>query len=211
MQRMVIIGICGKMGNRIYDFYKDKFEILGVDLLKHKKVSTYQSLSQISKPVDIVVDFSSVDCWSELKYAIMNHIPVLSGTTGYDLTEIQKLEELAKQSQSCFIWKANYAKGIRLFYRLIEESKKEFNHLDFVEIHATTKKDAPSGTAKVLAHQLGIDEKNIQSLRINQAPAIHEIIFSSDEERVILRHEIIHQKAFINGFDEELRKVLNKE
>ena len=78
----------------------------------------------------------------------------------------------------------------------------------FVEIHATSKKDAPSGTAKVLARSLNISEDKIQSLRLNQAPAIHEIIFSSLDERVYLRHEILNKKAFLTGFDEELRKRL---
>ncbi len=211
MQQMVIIGICGKMGSRIYEFYKDQFNIIGVDIKKHTDVLTYQSLKEIEAPIDVIVDFSSIDCKDELIYAIHHHIPILSGTTGYELSTIDELNQLAFNENSIFIWKANYAKGIKLFYRLIEESKKEFNILDFVEIHATTKKDAPSGTAKVLAYELGIDENKIQSLRINEAPAIHEIIFSSAEERVILRHEIINKKAFLLGFDEELKKVITKE
>lgn len=115
---------------------------------------------------------------------------------------------LAKKQNTCFIWKANYAKGIKLFSKLIEDCKEEFDILDFVEIHATSKKDAPSGTARVLARKLNIPEQKIQSLRLNQAPAIHEIIFSSDDERVYIRHEIINKRAFITGFDEELRKVI---
>lgn len=205
---MAIIGICGKMGNQIYEKYKDEFDIIGIDVLKHKTAKTVQSLKDISERLDIIVDFSSPEAYDTLALAIRQGYPVLSGTTGYRFEQLDELENLAKENHTSFIWKANYAKGIKLFTKLIEDCKKEFEILDFVEIHATSKKDAPSGTAKVLAKNLHIPEQKIQSLRINQAPAIHEIIFSSEDERVILRHEIIHKQAFLTGFDEELRKIL---
>ena len=204
---MVIIGICGKMGNQMYEYYKDTYEIVGVDIKKHEVVPTLSSIDEIEN-VDVIVDFSSTECYEQLKKAILSRIPVLSGTTGYDLSQIEALENLAKEKETPFVWKANYARGIKLFSKLIDVSKGKLEYLDFVEIHATTKKDAPSGTAKVLARQLEIKEDKIQSLRINQAPAIHEIIFSSDDERVILRHEIMNKKAFIIGFDEELKNVV---
>lgn len=208
--RMAILGISGKMGNQIYCQYKDEFDIIGVDIICHSEVETYQSVKDIPVPVDVVVDFSSPDSYDNLVFALEKKIPVLSGTTGYRFEQIDVLNEIAFQNQTSFVWKANYAKGIKLFSKLIKECQNEFEILDFVEIHATSKKDAPSGTAKVLAKELHIPESRIQSLRINQAPAIHEIIFSSENERVYLRHEILNKKAFILGFDEELRKVCRR-
>ncbi len=205
---MAIIGICGKMGSRMYDYYKDEFTIIGIDLIKHPVVQTYNSLKECEGNVDVIVDFSSVECFDVLLEGLNRGIPILSGTTGYKIEEIDTLNQLAREKNTPFVWKANYAKGIKLFSKLIQSCKNEFELLDFIEVHATTKKDAPSGTAKVLANELGISENKIQSLRINQAPAIHEILFSSLDERVILRHEIINKKAFITGFDEELRKVI---
>ena len=206
--QMAIIGICGKMGSQIYEYYKDKFEIIGIDIINHPIVKTYQNLNDIDEKIDVIVDFSSCDSYDILVDGIKKKIPLLSGTTGYKDEEIDKLYELAKENDSIFIWRANYAKGIDLFSKIINTCQKEFEILDFVEIHATTKKDAPSGTAKVLAKQLAIPYEKIQSLRINMAPAIHEIIFSSDEERVILRHEIINKRAFVIGFDDVLKEVL---
>ncbi|MDE7095004.1 MAG: hypothetical protein K2O23_00795 [Anaeroplasmataceae bacterium] len=205
---MAIIGICGKMGSQIYERYKDEFQIVGIDEIKHKEVETYQGILEVPYSIDVVVDFSSTEAYDTLVQALKKGYIVLSGTTGYSFEQIDELSKLAEENQTSFIWKANYAKGIKLFSKLLEDCKKEFEILDFVEIHATSKKDAPSGTAKVLAKSLGIPEDKIQSLRINQAPAIHEIIFSSEDERVYLRHEILQKKAFITGFDEDLRKVL---
>lgn len=205
---MAIVGICGKMGEQLFNFYRNQFDIIGIDIINHSVVKTYHNLEEIDVDIDVLVDFSSTDCYPLLENAIKKKIPILSGTTGYSLEQVEKLSELAKANESGFIWKANYAKGIKLFSKIIEDCQEDFSILDFVEIHATTKKDAPSGTAKVLAKTLKIPEEKIQSLRINHAPAIHEIIFSSDYERVILRHEIINKKAFIIGFDEELQKLI---
>ncbi|MDE5546938.1 MAG: hypothetical protein K2M84_03130 [Anaeroplasmataceae bacterium] len=205
---MAIIGICGKMGSQIYNKYKDEFQIVGIDEIQHKEVETFHSILDIPYPIEVVVDFSSIEAYDTLVQALKKGYAVLSGTTGYSFEQIDELYKLANENDTIFIWKANYAKGIKLFSKLLEDCKKEFEILDFVEIHATSKKDAPSGTAKVLAKSLGIPENKIQSLRINQAPAIHEIIFSSEDERVYLRHEILQKRAFITGFDEDLRKVL---
>ena len=60
----------------------------------------------------------------------------------------------------------------------------------------------------MLANDLGIDEDKIQSLRMFKAPAVHEIVFSSDYEKIIIRHEVIDTKAFIEGFNEMLGSIL---
>ncbi len=208
---MVIIGICGKMGNQIYNKYKNDFDILGIDIVKHNDVKTYSSIKNINEKIDIVVDFSSPNCYDELVYAIKKQYPIICGTTGYSLTEIKQLKDLALTNKSIFIWKANYAKGINLFKKIITLFKNEFDILDFIEIHATSKKDKPSGTAIVLAEELGISIDKIQSIRLNLAPAIHEIIFSSNNERIAVRHEVINKEAFIEGFDEELKELFRSD
>ena len=55
---MGILGICGRMGNKIYEIYKDTFDIIGIDLKQHPFVLTYANLDKIDK-LDILVDFSS--------------------------------------------------------------------------------------------------------------------------------------------------------
>ncbi|HIT50247.1 MAG TPA: hypothetical protein IAD46_04395 [Candidatus Pelethenecus faecipullorum] len=209
--RMVILGICGRMGEQLYTYFKERFTILGIDVKQHRTVPTYAALEEISDPIDVMVDFSSPSAEPIVRSAIEKRIPVLSGTTGYKKEVIQSLQEEASSCQTIFYWSANYAKGIQLFRKLIDLCQKEFAIFDFVEIHATTKKDAPSGTAKMFAEQLNIDENKIQSLRLYQAPAIHELIFASQDERIIIRHEVIHTHAFLTGFDELLQKIMKGE
>lgn len=199
------MGICGKMGSLIYEYLKNSNKIVGIDKIPHKEVLTYTELKQIDN-VDVLIDFSSIECYEILKEAINKKIPVFSGTTGYSQVEINKLENLSKINNSIFVWKPNYAKGIDLFSKILYQCKDEFKILDFVEIHETTKKDAPSGTAKMLAEILGVSESIIQSLRLNYAPATHELIFYSEAERITLKHEIFNKMAFVIGLVEEIKK-----
>lgn len=204
---MVIIGICGKMGNCLADYFEKKWDIIGVDLKKHPKYTTYSSIDLIDLPIDVVADFSSVNAKNELIKAINKNVLVLSGTTGYSFSEIDEFINLGKEK---FFWSANYAGGIFLFYKLCELVFKDYDIFDFIEIHAKDKKDKPSGTAKMIAKKLTIDENKIQSLRINQANPVHEIIFSSDYERIILRHEVMKKDAFLIGFEKKLNEMREK-
>ena len=202
---IVIIGICGKMGTLIYEYLKNSNTIYGLDIKKHSNVPMFNSIDEIEN-VDIILDFSSTNSYNHLVDGINRGIPVFSGTTGYTEKKIEELYSLAKDNNTIFVWKPNYAKGINLFSRILKEFKDEFKILDFVEIHETTKKDAPSGTSIMLAEILGIDKGKIQSIRLNFTPAIHELIFYSDSERITLRHEIFDKKAFIIGLFEEINK-----
>lgn len=200
---LAIIGICGNMGNRVYEYYKDKFTIIGIDKNEHKFVKTYPTLRDLK--FDIVIDFSSVKLYDELIYALENNKYVLSGTTGYTKEEIDYLSKIGKEK---FYWSCNFAKGIPLFLRLITEIKPNYDFFDFVEIHASTKKDAPSGTAKMIADAINLPYSTIQSIRLPLAPAIHEIIFTSSNEKVTLRHEILDYNAFLEGLDIKLGEMM---
>lgn len=207
MLKMAIIGISGKMGKKIYEFYKNSFDIIGIDEINFSEVKTYRHLCEVKDKIDVVVDFSSVNAYEELQYAIDNKILTLSGTTGYDFELIKRLYEM---SNNLFYWSCNYSHGIELFTNIARDIKKQYPFIDFVEIHASTKKDSPSGTAKKLAYDLNIDENNIQSLRLLQAPPIHELIFCSKYERITIRHEVIDSMAFLVGFNAKLKELLGE-
>ena len=193
------------MGTLIYEYLKNSTTIFGVDIIPHKEVQTYNDLSLIEN-IDLIIDFSSIDSFDILVEGIKKHIPIFSGTTGYSKKQIEELKELASNCNSIFVWKPNYAKGINLFSKILKDCKEEFNILDFVEIHETTKKDSPSGTSIMLAEILGIKKGDIQSIRLKYTPAIHELIFYSDSERITLKHEIFNKKAFLLGLMEEIKK-----
>ena len=57
----------------------------------------------------------------------------------------------------------------------------------------------------MLAKEINFNPKNIQSLRLNNSHAIHELIFASGNERIIVTHEVIGPNVFIDGLDQTLK------
>jgi len=202
---LAIIGISGNMGSKVYEHFKDKFEIIGIDKNEHKYAKTYLKLED-AEDYDLVIDFSNPSLYGELVYALLENKYVISGTTGYTKEEINYLYSIGNDR---FYWSCNFAKGIPLFLKIITQIKPNYEFFDFVEIHASTKKDCPSGTAKMLADAINLPYSNIQSLRLPLAPAVHEIIFTSLNEKVTLRHEILDYHAFLEGLEIKLKEMID--
>jgi len=56
-----------------------------------------------------------------------------------------------------------------------------------------------SGTAKVIAKQLDLDESRIKTIRAGGIIGTHEILFGFPYQTVRLKHESISREAFGNG------------
>ena len=200
---VVIIGINGRIGKMLYEYYKNEFDIIGVDT-KAVGFSSFNSIQDINRKIDLVIDFSSTSALSDLIYALKNKIVVISGTTGYDKSQIEMLYEIGNGN---FYYSSNYAKGVKQFIKVIKELNNNYKEFDFVETHSTNKLDSPSGTAKMIADEMKFDYSKIQSLRLNKANPIHKMIFRDKNEIITITHEITSPNAFIEGFDEILREI----
>ena len=203
--RIVILGILGKIGKRLYLKYKDEFDIIGIDLKDDNDIPMVKSIDDVDD-FDIAIDFSSINAKDELIKILKRNKPVISGTTGYKKEEIEYFYSINKDQ---FYWSCNFSKGIDLFKNISCIIKNENPIFDFVEIHSIGKKDAPSGTAKYLADCLNFPYEKIQYLRLPLAPAIHELVFTTDNERIIIRHEAINKNAYIEGIDRLLRRLIS--
>lgn len=202
--RMVILGALGKMGLKLIEKYHNDFEIIGIDLNESKLIPIKKTIDEIDD-FDIAIDFSSINAKPELIKILKRNKPTISGTTGYTKDEIEYFYSLNKDQ---FYWSCNFSKGIALFEEISKTIKKEYPIFDFVEIHSIGKKDSPSGTAKYLADILDYPYDKIQCLRLPLAPAIHEIVYTTDNERIIIRHEAINKNAFIEGIDNKIKELI---
>lgn len=189
------------MGKYIYQILSNRS---GVDVIggidKSNSINTliYDDITKFDD-VDLMVDFSKADiAYEMIKKALCNGIKVISGTTGIDYKKIEELKKISIEKKVSFIWSPNYSKGACYMYKLIEQTKNDFDVADIYEIHSKEKVDAPSGTAKEFSRLLGFD--NTQYLRLNGVLATHEVIFSSTGEKVSIKHEINNRSAFLKGF-----------
>ncbi len=148
--------------------------------------------------------------------------PVVCGTTGHGQEEKAKLLEIA--SKTACVWAGNFSIGVNLLCYLVEKAA-EILPLDYnaeiVEMHHRLKKDAPSGTALMLADSVleprglnhddlrhgreGITgertqrEVGMHSLRGGDVVGDHTVIFSDVGERVELTHKASSRAIFARG------------
>ncbi len=211
----IISGINGRMGSYVYDLLEgnDNFDIIGgLGLNTNNNIRIYKELREVDDKIDLVVDFS-VDYFSmsTIEYALNNGIKVISGTTGFSNNEISYLKELSIKNNVTLFLIPNFAKGASTLYKIIDLIKNDYEFIDILETHSIKKLDKPSGTSKEYADRLKIDHKSIQSLRINDVIASHDIVLRSKGEKITLSHSIETREAFDIGFKLCLDKLLSCE
>jgi 4-hydroxy-tetrahydrodipicolinate reductase len=97
---------------------------------------------------------------------------------------------------------------VQLFAKVVADAARRFAHpaagfdAHLVETHHTKKLDAPSGTAKLLAHHAERASDRVMpitSVRVGQVPGTHEVVFDAAFEQVRLVHEARDRRVFAAG------------
>ncbi len=131
-------------------------------------------------------------------------VPVVSGTTGWAIDDEVRA---AITSGGALLHAANFSLGVQLFTRLAEVAGRLMAaapgfDVHMIETHHTAKKDAPSGTAVMLARALApgvAREVPITSVRTGSVPGTHEIVFDGPFEHIHLTHVARDRRVFADG------------
>lgn len=170
------------------------------------------------KSADVAIEFSTPGSAVEnLGKCIRAGIPVVSGTTGW-LDDYDKVLKLCEERNGSFIYASNFSIGVNLFFGLNEYLAKQMKKrpeydVRISETHHTEKKDAPSGTAITLVEGIlknmghsnwfleGTPGKGIpiEAKREGDVKGIHEIEYSSEVDRISIRHEAFSRDGFARG------------
>ena len=122
-------------------------------------------------------------------------VPLVVGTTGFDTDE---LDRLAREAGVPCLYAPNFALGAVLMMRFAEEAYRALPRAEIVELHAETKLDAPSGTAKATAARMG-DGVAIHSVRLPGLVAHQEVLLGGPGETLTIRHDTTSREAFVPG------------
>ena len=166
--------------------------------------------------VDVAINFSTPESAVEnIRIALENNIPVISGTTGW-LSEMESINTLCAAKNGAFIYASNFSLGVNIFFELNKHLAKMMKNLsdyqvDIEEIHHTQKQDAPSGTAIALAEDViqhsthdfwglaPLKDNNklaITAKRIDSVPGTHTVNYSSEVDRISLTHTAHNREGF---------------
>jgi len=194
--RIVLCGSLGRMGRMVREVAEERgHEIIGVDVRGGK----YEKLEDAVDKGDVVLDFT-------VREATLSFIPVLehagkpfvSGTTGFSDRE---MESLRKLSQSIpVLWAPNFSPGVNLLFRLLSSIPEKLLSLFDVwllEAHHEKKKDAPSGTAKLM---LGLLKKGEAfSIRSKDEVGTHHLFLYGEGETIEIIHRARSRRIFALG------------
>jgi 4-hydroxy-tetrahydrodipicolinate reductase len=167
---------------------------------------------------DALIEFTTPE-------ATVDHLsyrkPVVIGTTGLDEEQRAKIEEAAENAP--IMLAPNMSVGVNLLREVVRELSAKLSDYDveLVEAHHRNKKDAPSGTALLLARAAaegrGQDleevavygregvaprqegEIGIHALRGGAVVGEHRLIFYSEGEEVEVIHRALSRRTFADG------------
>jgi 4-hydroxy-tetrahydrodipicolinate reductase len=214
---ILIVGY-GKMGKTIESLALEKgHEIIG-------KVDSFQELNDVithgQQKIDVAIEFSQPDAaFDNIRFCLENNIPTVSGTTGW-LDRKDEIHRICKENKGSFFYASNFSIGVNLFFKLNEYLAELMNEhpqylVSMKEIHHTEKKDEPSGTAITLAQSIlekmgrignwtlnkdvSNSDLNIKSERVGNVPGTHIINYSSEIDRIEIKHEAFGREGFAMG------------
>jgi 4-hydroxy-tetrahydrodipicolinate reductase len=182
-------------------------EILGEEILDSSPSRKSLPLSSTLPPCDVAFEFTTpASAPLVVPLLLSQKIPVVSGTTGWDVTSAA---HLAREQKILFLHASNFSLGVAALRRAVAAAAAalapfpEFEP-GIVERHHAAKKDAPSGTARILALDISREPLSkkfvpIVSLRQGAQPGEHSVFFEGADETVELVHRARSRSIFAQG------------
>ncbi len=208
--RLLLIGAAGRMGRTVVELAGNDLEIEIA-----ARCDLGDSIQPAMKNCDVAIDFSHADTIDEICRAALQHgKSLVIGTTGHSQQQRKTIEETAHSV--AIVLASNFSVGVNVLFWLTQKAAEllgsDFNP-EIVETHHKMKKDAPSGTAKMLAEILKAvrsSEIPIQSIREGDVVGEHTVIFSGPGERLELTHRAANRGIFAGGALRAAKWIINK-
>jgi len=205
--KIAIVGY-GKMGQMIERTAKS----LGHDVIAHFDIDNNVEGSGLTAEnlsgVDVSLEFSTPETAVEnLRRLIVQKIPVVVGTTGW-YGRLEEVKQLVEKHESSLVYGANFSIGMNIFFRIVRDASQMFARYTeydpfLVEHHHKFKKDAPSGTALVIAGLMkeiyGERTPLAVAIRAGYVPGTHEAGFDSEADTITLTHTARSREGFARG------------
>lgn len=220
---IVLLGY-GKMGQLIEKFAVKRGHevVLIVDEHNRATITPDHLLA-----ADVAIDFSTPDAaLDNIALCFGADLPVVVGTTGwYD--HLQYIQKVCLEENKSLLYGSNFSIGVNIFFhinRLLAKAVGPYKQYDVQveEIHHIHKIDSPSGTAITIAEGIienneskstwvnelvgGVeqiipkpDELLIESLRIEEVPGTHTVLYSSEVDQIEFKHTAHNRDGFALG------------
>lgn len=215
--KIAIVGAAGRMGRKLTELAREA----GLEIVA--KIDVADGYDRAWPPgTEGVVDFSyHAGVPAFVSRAAEEGIAYVIGTTGLTAAEQASVEAAARKIP--VVQSGNYSLGVNLLLELVQKAARVLGpayDIEVTEMHHRHKKDAPSGTALMLAKAAAagrgcgdafvygrqgdigerpVGEIAIHALRGGSVVGDHTVMFAGDLERVELTHKAQDRAAFAAG------------
>ena len=215
--KIAIVGAAGRMGKMLCSLAD------GMGLEVVSKVDAAEGYArEWSTETEGVIDFSyHTAVPGYVEKAAASGLAYVIGTTGLTADEQAVVTAAAKKIP--IVQSGNYSLGVNLLLELVRKAAEVLGpeyDIEVTEMHHRHKKDAPSGTALMLAKAAAagrgrkdeftygrkgdigerpVGEIAIHALRGGSVVGDHTVMFAGDVERVELTHKAQGREAFAAG------------
>jgi len=215
MKRVCVVGAGGRMGRLILESLNAHPALRAVGAIVSPTSPSIGQSTGIAgltfsadldagvKGAELVLDFSTPTATPTIVDTCAYHrTPLLIGTTGHAPEALNALRGYGTTIPLAIV--PNTSIGVLVLRRLAREAQ-ELLGPDFdvalLDIHHRHKRDAPSGTAKLLADELrgGGEPTPVASIRGGDIPGEHTVLFLGPAERLELTHRVRDRAVFAAG------------
>ncbi len=199
--RLAIIGP-GKMGTAVADLARTS----GIDVVATLGAGTVIDASSLAG-AQVAIEFTEPGAAAaNARACIIAGCPVVIGTTGW-YGELPEITRLVSEKGGSLLWAPNFSLGVHAVARIMRRAGEIFANLPsfdaaLVETHHAEKKDAPSGTARMLQKEFAAGsarEVPITSVRVGSVPGTHTLILDGGFEQIVISHEARDRRVFAEG------------
>lgn len=233
MVKLAISGITGRMGRAVAELALNDPTVRVVGgLVRPSRVPDVCHPVPPGVPVssdpalllsaaDVLIDFTAPQLTLQYARACAdNHCAIVTGTTGLTRDQVDELRRLAAYIP--VLQANNFSLGIAvllLFLPALARALPDWD-VEIIEHHHRDKRDAPSGTALLLAESIrstqhrGIGETvfgrrgmaprqkgeiGIHAVRAGGEIGCHQVLFGSQDEMLSLSHRVHSRRAYAAG------------
>jgi 4-hydroxy-tetrahydrodipicolinate reductase len=194
----------------------------------------YTDYKSVTEKIDVVIDFSNPDAIPELlDFCKTQKAALVLATTGLSTEDYQHVMQTS-ETLPVFM-SANMSLGINVLIELAKTAAAKLGtdfDIEILEKHHNEKKDAPSGTALMIANEINeqhnhsmdfiydrytkkdkrkTNEIGISSIRGGTIPGEHSVFFAGKDEIIELKHTALSRDIFGMGAIKAAIYIINKQ
>jgi 4-hydroxy-tetrahydrodipicolinate reductase len=209
--RVVVVGY-GKMGREVEAVVRERgHEAVCIDVG-----------AALPQGCAVGIDFTQPEAVvANVEAAMRAGLRYVVGTTGW-FERLAEVSQLVTGAGGGLVYSANFSLGVNLYFRVVKQAAAlmaRFNEYDpyVTERHHRQKKDAPSGTAKVLAEILersqgprrraeihldgaiAPDAFHVSAVRAGGIVGDHTVGWDSGTDEILIEHRARSRRGFALG------------